>query len=114
MVADQYGNINILILGYGGKGHNGAYLSDSIMVASFDKKLGSVSFLSLPRDMLVIKPNKEVGKLNGYLAQQVAISDTFDQAALATADKIGSMLGMEIYYYAMIDFEGFEKLVDTL
>ena len=34
MKKDEYGNVNMLLLGYGGTGHDGGYLTDSIMVAS--------------------------------------------------------------------------------
>ena len=35
------------------------------MVASFNPKLQSTTFLSIPRDLYVKKPNDEYGKING-------------------------------------------------
>lgn len=39
MIRDDFGNINVMIVGFGGQGHAGSYLADSIMVASFNPKL---------------------------------------------------------------------------
>ena len=50
------GRINILLLGVGGAGHDGAYLSDTMMVASIDPINNSVAMLSVPRDMYVHIP----------------------------------------------------------
>jgi anionic cell wall polymer biosynthesis LytR-Cps2A-Psr (LCP) family protein len=30
------------------------------------------------------------------------------------SDKLEEMMGLSIHYYAMIDFAGFEKVIDTL
>jgi len=53
MTGDEYGNINVMIVGYGGTGHAGSYLADSIMVASFNPKLDALTMLSIPRDLEV-------------------------------------------------------------
>lgn len=52
---DDKGHINAMILGFGGEGHAGGYLSDSIMIASFDPKGGGVTFISVPRDLYIEK-----------------------------------------------------------
>src|SRR5207245_10040103 len=48
--------INIVLYGYGGDGHDGAYLSDSIMVVSIQPQANGqpqVAEISLPRDWYV-------------------------------------------------------------
>ncbi|MBP6910195.1 hypothetical protein KBC03_01200 [Patescibacteria group bacterium] len=52
---DDQGHINALILGYGGEQHAGGYLSDSMMIASFNPKRGGVAFVSVPRDLYIAK-----------------------------------------------------------
>src|SRR5579864_3438602 len=42
--------VNILLLGYGGAGHDGPFLTDSMMLASIDGKTGTVALVSIPRD----------------------------------------------------------------
>lgn len=39
MKTDLYGNVNVLLVGYGGAGHGGGYLADSTIVASWNPKL---------------------------------------------------------------------------
>lgn len=41
------------LLGYGGAGHDGAYLTDSMMVVIVDPHQKTLSLLSLPRDSWV-------------------------------------------------------------
>jgi len=53
MKKDAMGNVNIMILWYGWKGHAWNSLADSIMVASWNHKLGAVTMLSVPRDLYV-------------------------------------------------------------
>src|SRR5437016_13429134 len=65
--------INILLLGYGGPGHDGAYLTDSIMVLSIRPGTHEATMVSLPRDLWVkipALPNNRVmmGKLNSAYA----------------------------------------------
>nr|HPO05722.1 LCP family protein [Candidatus Gracilibacteria bacterium] len=50
---DENGYLNCLLIGYGGEGHDGAYLTDSMMVASIDTKNQNVVMLSIPRDLWV-------------------------------------------------------------
>ena len=65
--------INILLLGYGGPGHDGAYLTDSIMVLSLRPGTHEAIMVSLPRDLWVKIPalaNNRfmMGKLNSAYA----------------------------------------------
>lgn len=39
MQMDQYGNVNVLLVGYGGAEHGGGYLADTMIVASRNPKL---------------------------------------------------------------------------
>ncbi len=115
MIKDDLWNINVLLLGYGGGKHQGALLTDSIIVASYDEKLWSVSMLSLPRDLYVLKNKKAwYGKINGMLSTNLGISDGLDQAALLTISKIEEVVWVKIPYYIMIDFQWFESIVNTL
>ncbi|MDR0606778.1 MAG: LCP family protein [Candidatus Peribacteria bacterium] len=65
MVKDVYGNVNVLLLGYGGEGHDGGYLTDSIIVASRNPEIGNISMFSIPRDLRVKYPNGKQGRING-------------------------------------------------
>src|SRR5437867_4048578 len=47
------GRTNVLLLGIGGDGHDGPDLTDTIILASIDKKDGDVIIVSIPRDLWV-------------------------------------------------------------
>jgi len=50
---DVYGNTNILLLGTGGGDHDGADLTDTMILASIDQSNQIVPMLSIPRDFYV-------------------------------------------------------------
>lgn len=102
--------INFLLMGIGGAGHDGPYLTDTIIIGSFKPSTKEAALFSLPRDMVVpyngsyVKINEvySIGKKNndqgGELAKKV-IGDTFQ---------------IPIHYYAIIDFDGFIQMIDSL
>src|SRR5258708_9293676 len=58
--------VNILLLGYGGAGHDGAYLTDSILMVSI-KGPDRVALTSIPRDTWVkIKAFSNRGEYHGH------------------------------------------------
>lgn len=69
MNTDKSQNINILLVGYGWHDHDGWQLADTIMVASYDTDLHSVSLLSLPRDLLVITHEDKIGRINSVMSR---------------------------------------------
>lgn len=59
--------LNILLTGVGGAGHEGTELTDTIILASVNRRTQTVSMLSLPRDLYVQIPTsrgKAYGKIN--------------------------------------------------
>lgn len=112
---DEKGHINALILGFGGENHAGGYLSDSIMIASFDPKTGGVTFVSIPRDLYIQKTLGGFGKINGDFASlYYHYEKDLVAAASGFSAKITQITNIPIQYYFMIDFLGFEKLIDEL
>jgi len=92
----------------------GGFLTDTIMLASFDPTLGAVTFLSIPRDTYVIYDGGRRGKINGiYRAKYLETGDE-DKAAKALAKKVEEITDVKIPYYAMVNFDGFVKFVDAL
>jgi anionic cell wall polymer biosynthesis LytR-Cps2A-Psr (LCP) family protein len=70
MQRDEYGNVNVLLLGYGGANHDGGYLTDSIIVASRNPEHGNISMFSIPRDLYVLSPiTKGYGRINAIFTQ---------------------------------------------
>ena len=115
MVKDEFGNINVVLIGFGWQYQAGGYLADSIMVASFNPKLWAVTMLSVPRDLYVYnKKSNTIGRINALFSQWVGRKHEFDTWARILEDKLEEIMGLKIQYYAMIDFEGFKNVVDTL
>ncbi|MDP2860478.1 MAG: LCP family protein [bacterium] len=109
------GKTNILLLGVGGKDHEGALLTDSIIVASVDEKTKKVLLVSVPRDIwLESLPETVDGskKINtAYASGEVKKAGGGLILAKAAAAEI---LGIPIHYGAVIDFAGFQKAIDIV
>ncbi len=112
---DQDGNVNIALLGYGGGTHDGTYLTDAIIIASINPKKGTMSMLSIPRDLYIKKPLGNYGKINSLYEQSYyRYKKDMDLAAKDVMGKLTEISGIPISYYAFIDFAGFEKFIDSL
>lgn len=104
------GRVNILFLGVGGPGHDGANLSDTIMVMSLDPKTKDVAMLSIPRDLYVKIP--ATGK---YQTQYSKINAANSYGGPDLAKKvIEGVIGVPIHYYIQADFSGFKQAVDAV
>jgi LCP family protein required for cell wall assembly len=95
--------VHVLVLGLDYVPGATARRSDTILVASLRE--GDVRILSIPRDTHVKFPDGRVEKVNAAYA--------FGGAELARK-VISNFLGLEIKYYIVIDYDGFEKLIDLL
>ena len=96
--------INVLLLGSDSRGEEQAR-TDTIMVAHYNPKTHKVKLISLMRDMYVSIPRYKQQKLNA--AYTLGGPDLLRET-------IKENFGLDIHYYAMIDFQGFEKAVDLL
>lgn len=105
--------INVLVLGQGGLGHPGPYLTDTIILASFRPSTGQIAVLSIPRDMVVKIPDVGLERVNTANAFGEANNYPGGGAALA-ARVLEKTLKIPINYYVRIDFAGFEKLIDEM
>jgi len=111
---DSLWNVNILLLGIWGKNHDGGYLTDTIMIASFNPKLKTLTFLSIPRDLYVKYPWWGGWRINYIFAREYLRTRSFDKAAEVLEKKIKEITWIKINYYAVVDFWGFERFVDSL
>lgn len=118
------GRVNILMLGKGGPGHDGADLTDTILIASIDPTAKEMSLLSIPRDFWV-KTDKGQSKINAVYAnakyavlngkKTADIKDRAEKAGLAAIEsEIEEVAGIPIHYNVMVDFTAFEKAINTV
>jgi LCP family protein required for cell wall assembly len=107
---EENGTVNVLLLGMGGPGHEGPYLTDTMIVASINTNSKEVLLTSIPRDFLVQIPGRGFSRINAAYAYAEANEEgTGGDVAIKMAEKI---TGLTIPYYASIDFKGFVKAVD--
>lgn len=97
--------VNVLLLGVD-SGIDQAARSDTMILFSLDKRDGSVSALSIPRDTQVRIPGRR-----GTDRINAAHAIGGPNLAVRTVEQL---LGIDIAYYVRVDFEGFKAIVDTL
>jgi len=117
----------VLLLGYGGEGHDGGSLSDVIMVAHVNLKEKKVGFISIPRDLWVEIPIRsdvsEYFKINHAFA--IGLDDKNyplkepkykgeEGAAALVKEVVKEVIGIPIDYFIAVDFENFKNIIDTL
>ncbi|MBD3359106.1 MAG: hypothetical protein GF365_00135 [Candidatus Buchananbacteria bacterium] len=104
--------INILLLGMGGEGHPGPYLTDTIIVASVKPSTHKVVLISIPRDLSVPIPGYGWRKINN--ANHFGEMKNKKQGPEFAAETISQIFKIPIHYYVRVDFSGFEQLIDEL
>ena len=114
MKKDAYGNVNVLLVGYGGAGHGGGYLADSTIVASRNPESGALTMISVPRDLYVRNPLWGAGRINSVFTQLYGKTKNLQEAGSWYARELEKITGLDIPYYATIDFGGFKKVIDDL
>jgi LCP family protein required for cell wall assembly len=100
-IVSEKGVYNTVLLGYGGGGHAGSLLTDSIIVVHVNTNNKTAALISIPRDLWVNgnhKINAEAS-INGFQNEGGVIKN---------------VTGLPIDYFVAIDFSGFSKLIDNL
>jgi polyisoprenyl-teichoic acid--peptidoglycan teichoic acid transferase len=109
--------VNILMVGYGGPGHDGAYLADSIQVMSVDPATDTTTTIPIPRDLWIegVGAFPQNGKINEVFSIGYVSGDgDLDAAGALMADVVSAVTGLEIDHWLSIDFEGFREMVDAV
>lgn len=100
-------NINVLVLGIAGGNHAGPNLSDTIIFANIKPSENQVSLVSIPRDLWISDLQL---KINAVYATGIDRKS----AIPFTKEAIGGVVGKKIDYILIVNFSGFEKLIDLL
>jgi len=116
----------IALLGYGGGNHEGAYLTDSIMLVTLDKKVKKIILTSIPRDLWVKLPTQgqetystkinSVYQINLFPDNLPAIAKKYRQKipGLLIKEVLKNITGLQVDYFVAVDFQSFIKFIDTL
>ena len=116
---DSNGRTNIIIFGTSedDPGHDGAMLTDSIMVLSVDQTKKDVAMVSMPRDMWVDYGVACTwgysGKINALYSCYAANGDE-TAGAKALGDKVGEVFGLEIQYFTKVNYTVVRQLTSAL
>jgi LCP family protein required for cell wall assembly len=116
MKTDTFGNINVLIAWYGWWNHDWWFLMDTIMVASYNQKLGAVTFISIPRDLYVNYGTWWWSwRINGiFWKQYLNNNQSFDYGIAALKAKVQEITGLTLPYHMIIDFDWLVRMIDEL
>lgn len=120
---DANGRTNILVFGTEGYDmngstgegttHDGAQLTDSIMIVSFDQETKDVALISLPRD-LKVRAACFAGKVNEIFWCNNPDNTDEEAGAQAMMDEIGSIFGIDFQYWAHINWGSLIEIIDAL
>jgi polyisoprenyl-teichoic acid--peptidoglycan teichoic acid transferase len=108
--------VNILLMGYGGAGHDGAYLTDSLVVMSIIPSTHHTTLISVPRDLWVQYPPNSGNYTKINAIYTIASKGNADPVAggNAIAQKVSLITGLNIPYWMSINFAGFRKFIDSI
>ncbi len=107
--------VNVLLVGYGGEGHDGAFLADSIQVLSIDPRSDTTTTIPIPRDLWI----EGVASFDGSVRVNQVFSagqagGDHETAAMLLAEVISEVTGMDVEHWLSIDFDGFRGMVDAV
>jgi polyisoprenyl-teichoic acid--peptidoglycan teichoic acid transferase len=105
---------NMLIMGYGGTGHDGAYLTDSLLVVSLLPQSHHTSLVSVPRDLWVQNPYTTASNVNAIYTVASNTNQNPAAGGKATAEEVAKITGLNIKYWMTINFAGFRDLIDSI
>ena len=94
--------LNFLILGIAGGNHQGKDLTDTIMFASLNPYQKQLALVSLPRDIWLEKWRAKLNSIYHY------------KGLPETKKTVEEILDQKVDYGIIIDFEIFQKIIDTL
>lgn len=115
MIRDEFGNINIMVIGYGWEKHQWWYLADSIIVASRNPELWAITMVSTPRDLVIYNKEESVfGRINQVFSRALGRKLEYATWARVMSEQLTKITGLTIPYYVLLDFQGFEDIINTL
>ncbi len=98
-----YDRLNILAVGTDSVESRGR--ADTILVLSLSPKTKDTILFSIPRDMRVMIPGRGMDKINHAFAYG---------GVELLEETIENFMGLPIHYYGVVDFEGFQYVIDAL
>ena len=110
LVGEEQDRVNFLLMGMGGKTHEGGLLTDTIIMVSYKPSTNQIAMMSIPRDLYVKADGYGWNKINAI--NVYAEKNKEGSGGEELAKTLSQVLDLEIPYYVAVDFDGFEKLID--
>lgn len=105
--------VNFLLIGSDRRPTGTSHRTDTLMIAVVWYKEGQVSLISIPRDLWIHIPTVGMQRIN--TAYQSGESGGYPGGGMGLLkDTILQNLGIRIDHTAMVEFDGFRRIVDTL
>lgn len=118
---------SVLLLGYGGPGHSGGSLTDTMLLAYIEPRKQHATLFSIPRDLWVELPlsveKTQWSKINAafaignddkkYVGKAPEFTGSGGGGRLAKS-VVGSIFGFPVDFFVAVDFTGFERVYDAL
>ena len=104
--------VNFLLIG-SDRRPGGSFRTDTMVIAILRPNEGQVSLISIPRDLWVYIPDWENQRINTAYQHGISVGYPGGGAGLLK-DTILYNLGIRIDHTAMVEFDGFRQIVDTL
>jgi polyisoprenyl-teichoic acid--peptidoglycan teichoic acid transferase len=117
---EDQGRVNILLAGNSADdvGHNGAELTDSIMLISIDTNKNKAFMLSIPRDLWVQIPDDGHAKINSVYVVGKANEfkeSGYPEGGMGQLEQVVSeAFDMPIHYYALVNYNALRQAVDAV
>lgn len=116
---EDEGRVNILLAGNSADdpGHNGAQLTDSIMVMSVDTKNKKAFLLSIPRDLWVEVDNghQKINEVYVTGEEEEFSENDYPEGGMGQLEQVVSdSLGLPLHYYALVNYQALRQAVDAV
>lgn len=111
--AADHDRLNILLMGIGGAGHDGGYLTDTIMLVSLKPSTGEAVIISIPRDLYIKIPGNGWQRIN-HASAYGELNNYPGGGSALTAKTVEQTFNIHVDYWVRIDFSGFKQLIDDL
>ena len=109
----DYDTVTYLLLGSDKRPGQTYFRTDTLVVAAIRPRSGQVALISIPRDLYVYIPTVGMDRINA--AYEYGEMYNYPGGGFALLkDTIQYNLGLRIDHLAIVDFNGFRRIVDTL
>lgn len=110
------GRVNVLVMGKSGGRHEGADLTDSMLIVSIPLEKSQIVTVSIPRDLWVPALKAKINSVY-YWGQEGTPYFKVEETGggISFAKKVtGDILGQPTHYGVVVDFSAFRDIVDAI